>query len=64
MWEKYVCRCFISLYFIIFPLKPVCFLTRDKMGVNPNERGSGKELGGLLEGVETVIEIYNKTIFN
>lgn len=63
MWEKYVCLCFISFYFIIFPLMPVCFLMIDKMGVNPNERGSGKELGGL-EGVETVIEIYNKTIFN
>lgn len=36
---------------------------RDKMGVNLSENGSGKELGGL-EGAETVIEIYNKTIFN
>lgn len=33
------------------------------MGVNLSENGSGKELGGL-EGAETVIEIYNKTIFN
>lgn len=51
-----VCLHFISLYFIVFPLKTVCFLKRDEMGVNPNERGSGKELGGL-KVMETVIEI-------
>lgn len=51
-----VCLHFISLYFIVFPLKPVFFLKRDKMGVNSNERGSGKELGGL-KVMETVIEI-------
>lgn len=51
-----VCLHFVSLYFIIFPLKPVCFLKRDEMRVNPNERGSGKELGGL-KGAEIVIKI-------
>lgn len=51
-----VCLHFISLYFIVFPLKPECFLKRDEMGENPNERGSGKELGGL-KVMETVIEI-------
>lgn len=51
-----VCLHFVSLYFIIFPLEPVCFLKRDEMRVNPNERGSGKELGGL-KGAEIVIKI-------
>ena len=36
---------------------PVCFLTRDRKGVDTDKRGDGEELGGV-GGWETIIKIY------
>lgn len=49
---------FIPEYFISIPLKPVCFLMRDKKWVDPDGKGCGEELGGVDTG-ETVIKIHH-----
>lgn len=47
----------ITLYFIIMPSNPVCFLMRDIKGVDLDWKGSGEELG-RVEGREAVVRLY------
>lgn len=51
--------CFILLYFILFYCYAldVCFLIKDRKGVDMDGRGDGTELGAV-EGRDTVIRKY------
>lgn len=53
----FVCFSFILLYFIIIPYMPVCFLRRDRIGVDQDGRGCGEELGGVGR-MDIMIIIY------
>lgn len=43
----FVSFCFILLLYYYYPYMPICFVMKDRKGVDPDERGDRKKLGGV-----------------
>lgn len=58
--------CYLKFYFIlVLTLSCLCYLMRDKMGMNPDGREDRKELGGRKGGETIYLHILceKKTYF-
>lgn len=45
-----ICLFVLLLHFIVIPYRPVCFLTRNRKGIDLERRGGREELGGVGGG--------------
>lgn len=58
--------CALLLHFIVIPYRPVCFLTRNRKGIDLERRGGREELRGVGGG-DIIIRMHcmgKKSIFN